>query len=557
VAGASTWVADQDGATLTEIDPARNTPAATVPTGSQPAGLVAADGQLWLAAGARPALHRGGTFTAVLADFAIDPSYLDSFSVPVQRMLFDGLVGLRQAPGASGYVAVPDLATSLPTPADGGRSYTFRLRRGVRWSTGAPVTGSEIRRGIERAIVSGGITDLPILGADACTPTACDLAAGVAVDDAAGTVTIRLSKPAPEFFLQLSLAVAVPASTPIAQVQKPLPTTGPYKVAEFRPNASLVLVRNPFFREWSHAAQPAGFPDRLDFTLDPTWGDHPQDVPSSRYDWLDVRGADLDTLRARFGDRLQISPRLVVRYTFLNTSVPPFDNLDARRAVSFAIDRAAIVADWPDQGEVTCQVLPPTVPGYRPYCPYTLRADAAGTWQAPDLVTAQRLVQRSGTAGAEVTVWTGKLVAPGMQHVVDAMNEIGYRARLQVLPSTTYFDVLDQHPEAQAGYIGWIGTYPSPSGFTDVSMCDAIARGHNLARFCDPAIDARNAEALGLEAQSPQRAGDAWAGVDRALTDAAPLVPMLVDTNAVLVSARVRHYEVDPLGPLYDQLWLK
>jgi peptide/nickel transport system substrate-binding protein len=272
---------------------------------------------------------------------------------------------------------------------------------------------------------------------------------------------------------------------------------------------------------------------------------------------VDVRGADLAALRSRVGARLQVSPRLAEHYLFLNASVRPFDVLAARRAVSYAIDRAAVAADWPDPGDVTCQVLPPTVPGYRPYCPYTLRPDVSGTWHAPDLATAQRLVQQSGTAGAAVTVWTNSPPARGMQHVVDAMNEIGYRATLRVFPAGSYFDELDRHPEVQAGAVGWVAGYPSPSQFTTESECAAIATGQNFARFCDPALDTRIADALALEAQSPQRAGDIWADVDRALTDELPLVPLLVDTNAVLLSPRVRHYEVDVIGPLYDQLWLK
>jgi hypothetical protein len=64
-------------------------------------------------------------------------------------------------------------------------------------------------------------------------------------------------------------------------------------------------------------------------------------------------------------------------------------------------------------------------------------------------------------------------------------------------------------------------------------------------------------DALALEAQSPQQADDTWATVDRALTDSASLMPLLVGRNAVLVSARVRHYEVDPTGPVYDGMWLK
>jgi peptide/nickel transport system substrate-binding protein len=419
------------------------------------------------------------------------------------------------------------------------------------------VTGSEIRRGIERTVATGVLPDLAVVGADGCTPAACDLSAGVAVDDAAGTVTIRLSKPDPEFLDDLALTVAVPVSTPLAQVDRPLPTTGPYTVGRYDPDAALLLVRNPYFHEWSHAAQPAGFPDRMVFTIDPSKFEHPGRIPRSGFDWVDVRGADLDALRSAVGDRLQISPRLGERYLFLNAGVPPFDVLAARRAVSYAIDRAAVAADWPEPGVVTCQVLPPTVPGYRPYCPYTLRPDAGGTWKAPDLATAQRLVRQSGTAGARVTVWTNSPPARAMQHVVDAMNEIGYRATLRVFPAGSYFDELGRHPEVQAGAVGWVAGYPSPSQFTTESECAAIGTGQNFARFCDPSIDARISDALALEARSPQQAGDAWAGVDRALTDALPLVPLLVGTNAVLLSPRVRHYEVDVIGPLWDQVWLK
>jgi YVTN family beta-propeller protein len=554
VAGGKVWVADQDGAAIIEVDPVRNTAAATVPTASQPAGLVAAGTQLWVAAGARPALHRGGTFTAGISGVGLDPAFPDSLEL---GMLYDGLVAFRRVPGAAGEVVVPDLALGLPAPGDGGRTYTFRLRRGVRWSTGGAVTGREIRRGIERAVASGALPDLAVVGADRCTPVVCDLSAGIAVDDAAGTVTIRLSRPEPEFLDDLALTVAVPVPTPLAGVDHPLPTTGPYRVGRYDPDVSLVLIRNPYFHEWSHAAQPAGFPDRLVFTVDHWTFEHPGGIPRSRFDWMDVRGADLAALRSRVGDRLRVSPRLAERYLFLNTSVAPFDVLAARRAVSYAIDRAAVAAGLADPGEVTCQVLPPTIPGYRPYCPYTLRPDASGTWHAPDLATAQRLVQQSGTAGAAVTVWTSSAVARGMQPVVDAMNEIGYRATLRVVPGGAYFDELNRHPEAQAGSFGWIGGYPSASQFTTSSECAAIRTGQNYARFCDPSIDARISDALALEAQSPQQASDTWAAVDRALTDEVPLVPLLVATNAVVLAPRVRHYEVDVIGPLYDQLWLK
>ena len=93
---------------------------------------------------------------------------------------------------------------------------------------------------------------------------------------------------------------------------------------------------------------------------------------------------------------------------FLNTRVPPFDSLDARRALNYAADRAAAVrvAGGPDVAQATCQILPPHFPGYRPYCPYSAAPRRDGSWKAPDLAKARALVAASGTRGMKVTFWS-------------------------------------------------------------------------------------------------------------------------------------------------------
>src|SRR5262249_17475443 len=149
---------------------------------------------------------------------------------------------------------VPDLATSLPTPTDGGRSYTFRLRHRIRYSTGAPVRPEDIRRGIERSLAlasegAGGYF-AEIVGAGACTKTHCDLSKGIAVDPAARTITFHLVAADPDFLYKLALpeAFALPAATQIA-ARGPLPATGPYRVASFD-GREVKLVRNKYFHQW-------------------------------------------------------------------------------------------------------------------------------------------------------------------------------------------------------------------------------------------------------------------------------------------------------------------
>ena len=263
------WVSDEFGATLDRIDPRTNRVSRVTWVGSSPQGIVAARSGIWVAA--RPfaaASHRGGTLTEVSSDLPqLDPVHDLDLASPALAAVYDGLVAFRKAAGAQGDTLVPDLAVVLPRPADGGRTYTFTLRRGIRYSSGAPVRASDFRRGLQRQLSFG---DVPgyyegILGAPAChqNPRRCDLS-GIVADDAAGTVTFRLSQADPDFLDKLALLMAAPAPPGAAghlMDRAPfLPGTGPYTISRFRPGASLTLVRNPYFRQWSYAAQPAATP---------------------------------------------------------------------------------------------------------------------------------------------------------------------------------------------------------------------------------------------------------------------------------------------------------
>ena len=309
----------------------------------------------------------------------------------------------------------------LPRPADGGRTYTFTLRRGIRYSNGAPVRASDFRRGIQRQLSFG---DVPayyqaILGAPAChpNPRRCDLAAGIITDDAAGTVTFRLSQADPDFLDKLALLLAAPAPPGAAghlMDRAPfLPGTGPYKISRYRPGASLTLVRNPYFRQWSYAAQPPGYPDviRIEQMADPR--QRQSAVAAGRADVVDISldGQLYRPLAVRYPTRVHSGLKLITTYLFLNTRQPPFTSLKARQAVNYAIDRARIIQllhlDSPGQAAPTCQVLPAGYPSYQPYCPYTA-GPKDGAWHGPDLAMAARLARESGTTHVPVTVWNNQ-----------------------------------------------------------------------------------------------------------------------------------------------------
>ena len=146
--------------TLSRIDPDRDVVVDTVTTGNRPQGLVHDAGALFVTVGASGAGHRGGRVTLLTSsgDLGYLNPHLDpavAYSQTDWQMVAltnDGLTGYRRVGGIAGSEFVPDLAVSVPMATDGGRSYTFRLRPGIRYSTGRLVRPEDFRRAIERAL---------------------------------------------------------------------------------------------------------------------------------------------------------------------------------------------------------------------------------------------------------------------------------------------------------------------------------------------------------------------------------------------------------------------
>ena len=197
-----------------------------------------------------------------------------------------------------------------------------------------------------------------------------------------------------------------------------LPATGPYMIHSYTPkqdadggrparHGRLELVRNPHFHVWSPAAQPAGYPDRIVLETGYTDKEAEAQVADGRADllWLGAPPADVDTLRTRYGSQLHTNPGNQTGYLFLNTTKPPFDKIDARRALAYALDRRSTTnAGWGPSAPVTCQLIPPDFAAYQPYCPFTVGGGADGQWTGQDVATAQQLVRQSGTRGSKVIV---------------------------------------------------------------------------------------------------------------------------------------------------------
>jgi YVTN family beta-propeller protein len=574
------WVSDEFDATLRRIDPHTNHVSRVIPVGSTPQGIAAAGSGVWVAT--RPfaaASHRGGTLTEVSSFLPErDPALAyDFMGTPALATVYDGLVAFRKADGARGGTLVPDLAVTLPRPAGGGTTYTFTLRRGIRYSTGAPVRASDFRRGLQRQLSFGAAPHYyqGILGAQACSlhPRRCDLHAGIVTDDAAGTVTFRLGQADPDFLYKLALVFAAPAppGAPDHAIDRApfLPGTGPYMISQYRPDSSLTLVRNPRFRQWSYAAQPAGYPDVIRFEQMTDPRQQQSAVAAGRADLVDIgaNGQPYRPLAIRYPTRIHSGLKLFTTYLFLNTRQPPFTSLKARQALNYAIDRARISqllgGFGPPEAAPTCQILPAGFPSYQPYCPYTA-GPQDGAWHGPDLATAVRLARESGTTHVPVTVWNfwGQPVGA---YLVQLLRHLGYRATLRNVSLDQLFAAAgNSSRKIQIGGVGWGADFPTASNyFFPVLSCRSFyenpASTGNLAEFCDPHADELASQAQAAQQTDPATARKLWASIDRIVTDQAPWVPLLTAATTVFVSARVGNYQESPyyIGPLLDQIWIQ
>jgi YVTN family beta-propeller protein len=577
VARDGVWVSNEFDGTLVRIDPSSDNPKHVLHIGERPEGIAARGGRLFVAVRSAGGAHRGGTLRAAGSSGPFRPGSLDTanFSIaPTTILTNDGLVGFRRVGGSDGSQLVPDLAVALPTPMDGGRTYTFRLRAGISYSTGRPVQPADFRRALERALI---VNHDPlyygaIVGADACVarPKRCDLSRGIATDDRTRTVTFHLRAPDPDFVYKLALpyAFAVPADTPAKDVgTHPLPATGPYMIASYKPGkgGALTLVRNPRFQEWSKAAQPDGYPDRIVFALRrESASGIVRAVERGDQDFaLDGVPPELEhEVETQFASQMHVNPLTGTTYLFMNTKVPPLDDIRVRRALNYAADRAAGVqiSSRATGAQPTCQILPPAFPGYRRYCPYTLRPGASGEWRAPDLERARRLIAASGTKGAVVTVWVPDNHQGEAPFAATLLRNLGYRARIKRVSDDVYYNPatgpLEPGRHVQTGLFSWFADYPAASNyFGTFFSCRAPS---NWSKFCDRSIEAELRRALRLQTTDPYLANRLWARIDREIVDQAPVVPLFTLKAVDVVSRRVGNYQFHPQwGALLGQLWVR
>jgi ABC-type transport system substrate-binding protein len=392
-------------------------------TSAQPKTAAYHAGLIWTAASAAPrplpAIAGQVLRISTPTDTAVDPDPMGGKG-SVEQFMYATCASLLAYPDASGSAGAqlrPEIAAALPTVSNSGRTYTFRVRPGFRFSppSNEPVTAETFRHTLERSLAptnpySAGpnwVSD--IAGVSAYRAHTADHITGVRVRG--NTLTITLVKPAGDFLTRLSMFAfcPVPMSVPVHEkgfTTKPIPSAGPYYIKWFDEHRT-VLERNPNY----HGDRPRKSA-RIIFTNDvPT----PQAVTLADEGKIDVLPQDFDfttpllnpydvldrrsgagSPAARHEKQQYFSyPAPLTDYVVLNAGRPLLRDVRLRRAVNYAIDRKALARAFADAP--ADQIVPPAVPGFRPGRVYPL--------DAPDVTVARRL--SGGHIRHAVLYWCG------------------------------------------------------------------------------------------------------------------------------------------------------
>ncbi len=494
----------------------------------------------------------GGTATVVEGTFpqSLDPSIdFTTQGGEVHWLTHLGPYSFAHATGQAGTQIIPSMAEALPTSSDGGKTYTFTLRSGLKYSDGTPVKASDLTFAIERDLKLGwsaaSFLTSTIVGASDYAKGKAKGISGITTDDKSGKTTIHLVKPYGAFVDVLAVPGVsyMPPSTPM----KPEPNNppvgfGPYVIKNVQNNVGFDLAINPNYASQAIPGIPAGKMN-VKVKVESNTTTEASDVLNNSadvFDWGDTIPPALIQQISNQKDRYKAWETNKTFYWFLNTTQKPFTSTLARQAVAYAVDRPALARIGSGALVPGCFLLPPQMVGHPGgACPY------GNVNASPDVAKAKAMVQQSGMAGTPVTVWAENR-QPRLQWAENyeaTLNAIGFKATLKTIADAEYFstiETLKNHP--QTGFADWQQDFPNPTDFYQ-NLVDANAivpvGNSNYEEVNDPHIQSELAALYPVPANQINTVASRWQALDSYVTSKAYVVPYGYESSPEFLSNRI------------------
>ncbi|GAA4871370.1 ABC transporter substrate-binding protein [Pseudonocardia benzenivorans] len=500
-----------------------------------------------------PSDAKGGTLRyANSGDWdSLDPAdTYYAYSWNFVRLYGRALVMFKSAPGADGATLVPDLAESLGKSSDGGKTWTYTLRKGVKFEDGTPVTSKDVKYAVERSLDKTTFPNGPTYFNDFLdlqgytspyedpSPDKLGLKAIETPDDS--TIVFHLNKPFSgfDYFAQLPATIPVPpAKDTGTKYKEHVVSSGPYMFQTNDLGKSFTMVRNP---NWDPATDPnrKALPDQIEVALNVNSDDIDNRLISGDLD-VAIEGSGVgpsaqgriladQNLKANTDSSLQAR----IWFTVLNADVAPLDNVHCRRAVMYAADKTGYQRAYGGAtgGEIATNLMPPVIPGAQQFDTYPTPGNAG------DIAKAKDELAQCGQPNGFTTSISYRAERPKEKATAETLQQslakAGINLEIKPYPLADYLKLYAGKPDyAKANNLGlmvygWGADWPDGYGFLSQIVDSRTIRptgGNSNLGVRDPAVDAIIDQAVN-EQDTAKRQQD-WVDVDKKVMDDAYMLP--------------------------------
>jgi peptide/nickel transport system substrate-binding protein len=499
-----------------------------------------------------PSDKKGGTLKMAKAgDWgdSVDPgdTYY-AYSWNFLRLYARTLMMFKSAPGNQGAELVPDLAEAKGSPSPDLKTWTYKIRKGVKFEDGTPVTSKDVKYGVSRSLDKEVLPNGPtyfnqILDLQGFkTPYGGDpmgLKAIETPDDQ--TIVFKLNQPLSNFdyfVMQPATAPVPPAKDTGTKYKEHVISSGPYKFQKYELGKSMTLVRND---QWDQASDPnrKALPDQFDVTLNANPEDLDNQLLAGTLD-LDIEG---NGVRAAAQAKILNDPAqkansdstILARnwFTSINGDVAPLDNANCRKAIMWATDRTGYQRAYGGAdtgGEIATGLLPPMIPGYEKFDLYPSPDNKGDINKAKEALTA------CGQPNGFETNISYRAERPKEKATAESLQQslarVGIKLTIKPLPESDYTKLYagkpDYSKENKLGLkvYGWGADWPDGYGFLKEIVDSRSIRetgGNSNLSVKDPAVDALLDKAVATTDETARN--KIWAEVDKKVMDDAFILP--------------------------------
>jgi peptide/nickel transport system substrate-binding protein len=493
------------------------------------------------------------------ADFSyLDPSRgFDGGVNAFYRLIYRGLVTQAAGNAEDPNAMVPDLAESLGTQSEDGLTWTYTLKEGLKFDNGDPITSAEVAFGISRAwdpeigIGSPWLKNTVEAPADYLGPYQTGAHPGIETPDEK-TLVFHLKAPFPEFDNVLAQPNAVPfpvGSGAGDEFIKDVIASGPYTLDTYTPGSLIRLVRNEHWDPETDDVREA-YPDAWEFEIGLEGATIDERLMAGQ-------GADVNAISGRvqpatlarlqdpaLADRVMTAEANCTTYLGMNMTKAPFDQLEVRQAINYAIDRQSLVtaSGGTQLADPATTITPPAVTGHKDFDLYPSEDFAGDPEKALELLTSVGLQDGSSFT---MDIRSQATMQAQAESIQQALAKINVEVKLNLIDTSTYYETIGTpSQQSDAAITGWCPDWNSSGSTMVPPLVDgrliAEKGNSNLAQINDPAINARIDEIKAMT--DLEAANAAWGDFDEQVMGLAPMAPLLWEKNILLPGENIAGY---------------